>query len=399
MATGGGLSALAYERTARSFVIGYLMVALPLYLVELLHNALLVGILLTASGAVTLGIVVLVSAVGDVAGHARGLAAMELAAAVAAVGLLAVRSPAAILALVGLGGFNAAGFGATRDSMVPLVNALVRRIAGSDDVARTKAFGYLNLISTFGGVAGAASAAMVDPTIAFPLIAAISASGAVAVLAALGRGDSLTRANPFAGVRLGGRAVAGYSLSQLVAGVGVGLSMPLLSLWSHVYLGLGQGPIGYAVAAGNVAYAVASYYAYAVVRSMGLVRSNALSRLLSGVSVAALPLVRGPLELGALLAAYNALVGLGSSARSSFISGSASPGAIATSSAVGSVAMRSSITASTSLSGLLLDVDPAILMPLAGAALAASGIVYWWILERGAGNAYRMADARGEKWN
>ncbi|MGB9733748.1 MAG: hypothetical protein ACPL2E_03995 [Conexivisphaera sp.] len=163
--------------------------------------------------------------------------------------------------------------------------------------------------------------------------------------------------------------------------------MPLLSLWSHVYLGLGQGAIGYAVAAGNVAYAISSYYAYRVVASMGLVRSNALSRMASGAAIAVLPLARGPVVLGVALAAYNAFVGLGSSARASFISGSASPEAVATSSAVGSVAIRSSITASTSASGVLTAMDPLMLMPTAGIALIASGVVYLWTLERRHGRA------------
>ncbi|MDP7982196.1 MAG: hypothetical protein RAK18_03350 [Conexivisphaerales archaeon] len=380
-------SALAYERTARSAAIGYLMVALPIYVEDILHSAVLVGVLLTVSGFVTLALVVGVSAASDVAGHARGLAAMELMAAIAALGLTYVRSPAAIAALIGLGGFNAAGFGATRDSMVPLVNALVRRFSGEDDVARTRMFGELNLISTFGGVAGAASAAVMEPSTALPLISVLSASGAAAVLVTSGLGERAARVNPLRGLRSGGRAVAGYSLSQLVAGVGIGLSMPLLSLWSHVYLGLGQGAIGYAVAAGNVAYAISSYYAYRVVASMGLVRSNALSRMASGAAIAVLPLARGPVVLGVALAAYNAFVGLGSSARASFISGSASPEAVATSSAVGSVAIRSSITASTSASGVLTAMDPLMLMPTAGIALIASGVVYLWTLERRHGRA------------
>ena len=390
-------AALAYERTARSAAIGYLMVALPIYLEGVLRSAVLVGALLTVSGFVTLALVVGMSAVSDVAGHARGLAAMELVAAIAAIGLMYARSPAAIAALIGLGGFNAAGFGATRDSMVPLVNALVRRFSGEDDVARTKMFGELNLISTFGGVAGAASAAVMGPAVALPIISALSASGAAAVLITSGLGERAARANPLRGLRSGGRAVAGYSLSQLVAGVGIGLSMPLLSLWSHVYLGLGQGAIGYAVAVGNVAYAISSYYAYRVVASLGLVRSNALSRVASGAAVALLPLARGSVALAAALAAYNAFVGLGSSARASFISGSASPEAVATSSAVGSVAIRSSITASTLASGVMTAVDPLALMPVAGAAFMASGVIYLRMLERGRSRSFGARRAIPER--
>ncbi len=373
-----GFLALAYERTVRSAVIGYLIVSLPLYLDGIFRSALVVGALLTASGAVTIALVMAASAASDVLGHARGLAAMEAIAAASALGLVAARSPAAVLALVGLGGFNAAGFGATRDSMVPLVNALVRRFS-EDDVRRTRIFGELNLISTFGGVAGAASASA-PPTAALMAISAMSASASIAVLLALGRGERVRRADVLRGLRSKGRVVAGYSLSQLVAGIGIGLSMPLLSLWSHLYLGLAQGTIGYAVAAGNVAYALSSYYAYAAVSRLGLVRSNAISRVASGATVALLPLARGPLMLGAALAAYNAFVGLGSSARASFISGSASPEAVATSSAISSVAIRSSISASTAASGLIIELDPALAMPLAGAALVASGLIYAWAL-------------------
>ncbi|WP_245521991.1 hypothetical protein [Pyrobaculum neutrophilum] len=148
---------------------------------------------------------------------------------------------------------------------------------------------------------------------------------------------------------------------------------PLLSPWINVYLGVGRAAIGAIFAAGNLAFSTASLLAHALVRRLGMVKASAVSRFASGALLAALPLAPNGATFIALYMLYNAMVGIGGTARSSYISGAAAEGSEATTPAVANIPMRITATPSAALAGYLIEADPALLMPIAAAFTATAG--------------------------
>lgn len=366
---------IGVERFLRNLATGYLVVIVPLYLKELTGNAITAGLIVTIAGLISLGTSILYAALGDVIGHARGLAVSEVAFASALFAIAVVRNPWVVGLALGLGGMSMLGPGATRGSFVPLIMALVRRHT-SNAVERTRDLGLINVLSTSGGIVGSllvAVFALRDAAVLF--VISVSAAASL-VLTSLGTSEIVRRVNPFRAVSARGGAVLAYSISQLVAGVGVGLSSSLLSLWMNVYLGFDKALIGAIYAAGNTAFALSALLAHLLVKRLGLVKASAVSRFASGAVLAALPLVPHPIAFGALYALYNAMVGIGGTARSSYISGAAAEGGEATTPAVASISMRIAATPSAVAAGYLIDVSPALLMPVSGLFLALAGYIF-----------------------
>jgi MFS family permease len=369
------LLAIGLERFLRNLATGYLAVVVPLYLSELTGSALAAGLVVTAAGLISLGTSILYAALGDVIGHARGLAVSEVAFASALVAIAAYRNPWAVGIALGIGGVGMLGPGSTRGSFIPLIMALVRRHT-SNAVERTRDLGIVNLLSTAGGIAGSllvAFTALREASLFFVL--SVSTAAAL-VLLSLGRGETVRRANPFRAVKKRGATVLAYSLSQLVAGVGIGLSNSLLSLWMNTYLGMGPALIAVIYAIGNAAFSLSALFAHVFARLLGLVKASAASRFASGALLAVLPLIPHPAAFAAIYALYNAMVGIGGTARSSYISGAAAEGGEATTPALASISMRMAATPSAAAAGYLIEAGPALLMPIAGAFVAAAGYIF-----------------------
>lgn len=367
--------AIGLERFLRNLATGYLAVVVPLYLKSLTGSALMAGVAVTVAGLISLGSSILYAALGDVVGHARGLAVSETAFAAALLVLGATKNPWAVAIALGLSGLGMLGPGATRGSFVPLIMALVRRNARGA-LERTRDLGTINFLSTAGGIVGSLLAGLLNLREALALFIGSVSAAALLVLLWLGRGETVRRINPLAGVARRANTVWVYSLSQLLAGVGVGLSNSLLSLWMNVYLGVGKAAIGAIFALGNLAFSTASLFAHAFVRRLGMVKASAASRFASGALLAALPLAPNGAIFVVMYMLYNAMVGIGGTARSSYISGAAAEGSEATTPAVASISIRIAATPSAAAAGYLIEVGPPLLMPIAAAFIIAAGYVF-----------------------
>lgn len=73
-------------------------------------------------------------------------------------------------------------------------------------------------------------------------------------------------------------------------------------------------------------------------------------------------------------------MGIGGAARSSYIVGAAAEGSEATTQAVTNIAIRASSIPSVALSGYLINLDPALVMPIAGALVATAGLIFLYTL-------------------
>lgn len=367
--------AIGLERFLRNLATGYLTVVIPIYLKELTGNAFTAGLVVTVAGIISLGASILYAALGDVIGHARGLAVTETAFASALIAIALAKNPWVVGLALGLGGVGMLGPGSTRGSFVPLIMALVRRHT-SNAVERTRDLGLINVLSTAGGIVGSLLVVVLTLRDASTFFVLSVSAAALLVLLSLGTSEIVRPVNPFRAVARRGGTVLAYSMSQLVAGVGIGLSNSLLSLWMNTYLGIGKALIGVIYAVGNAAFALSALFAHIFVKWLGLVKASAVSRFASGALLAALPLVPHPIAFGALYALYNAMVGIGGTARSSYISGAAAEGSEATTPAVASISMRVAATPSAAAAGYLIDVSPALLMPISGLFVIAAGYIF-----------------------
>lgn len=375
------VAVVGVARFVRYFILGHLAVSLPIALEASAGGAAGAGAVLSLAGLISLGASIAYSVVGDVVGHARGLAISEAAFALGLLALAHVKNPWLLALALGLGGVGTLGPGATRGAFVPLILAVIRDRSKSP-VESARAIGVVNFISTLGGILGSATAGFAELRRSIPPYSAAALGTALLIAVALGRGERVRAVNPLKRVAARGREVAGYSLSQFVAGVGIGLSMPLLSLWLHTYMGLDEATIGLIFAVGNGAFMASSLFAYRLVRALGLVRAAVASRVASGMLLASLPIFRGAAPFAVVFVFfYNAAVGIGGTARSSYISSVAPVGSEATTPAVSNIAIRASSVPSVALSGYIMELEPAAAMPLAGLMLIAAGVIMWKTLE------------------
>ncbi|ABO07857.1 MFS transporter [Pyrobaculum calidifontis] len=374
------VAVVGVARFVRYFILGHLAVSLPIALEASAGGAAGAGAVLSLAGLISLGASIAYSVVGDVVRHARGLAISETAFALGLLALAHVKNPWLLALALGLGGMGTLGPGATRGAFVPLILAVIRDHSKSH-VESAKAIGVVNSISTLGGILGSATAGFTDLRHSIPPYSAVALGTALLIAVALGRGERVRAVNPLKRVATRGREVAGYSLSQFVAGVGIGLSMPLLSLWLHAYMGLDEATIGLIFAVGNGAFMVSSLFAYRLVEALGLVRAAVVSRVASGMLLASLPIFREVVPFAVAFVFYNAAVGIGGTARSSYISSVAPVGSEATTPAVSNIAIRASSVPSVALSGYIMELEPAAAMPLAGLMLIAAGAIMWKMLK------------------
>jgi len=374
------VAVVGVARFVRYFILGHLAVSLPIALETSAGGAAGAGAVLSLAGLISLGASIAYSVVGDVVGHARGLAISEAAFALGLLALAHVKNPWLLALALGLGGVGTLGPGATRGAFVPLILAVIRDHSKSP-VESAKAIGVVNFISTLGGILGSATAGFAELRRSIPPYSAAALGTALLIAVTLGLGERVRAVNPLKRVAARGGEVAGYSLSQFVAGVGIGLSMPLLSLWLHAYMGLDEATIGLIFAVGNGAFMASSLFAYRLVRALGLIKAAVVSRVVSGILLASLPVFREVVSFAVAFILYNAAVGIGGTARSSYISSVAPVGSEATTPAVSNIAIRASSVPSVALSGYIMELEPAAAMPLAGLMLIAAGVIMWKTLE------------------
>ncbi|MEZ0248767.1 MAG: MFS transporter, partial [Thermoproteus sp.] len=204
--------AIGLERFLRNLATGYLAVVVPLYLKDLTGSALTAGLVVTLAGIISLGSSILYAALGDIIGHARGLAVSETAFATSLLVIMSVRDPWAVGLALGLGGVGMLGPGSTRGSFVPLIMALVRRHT-KNAVERTQDLGLVNVLSTAGGIVGSLLVAALALHTASLLFIFFVSAAAVLILLALGRSEAVRTVNPFKAVGRRSGAVFAYSMS------------------------------------------------------------------------------------------------------------------------------------------------------------------------------------------
>jgi len=289
-------------RFVRSIGQGALVVDFTLYLKALGWSAVEISAVLSAALLVGVVLTLLAGPLSDRHGRRRFLFAYEAAQFIAALAAFLSGRGAIITVAAMIGGFGRGGNGAA-GPFSPVEQAW---LAQSVPVSRRGAVYSLNAALGFSGMAlGALIAAfparlqsILPGALAYRPLFLMSAVASV-VCCALFLAASDTEAAPLpSGAGTEGvtqtrkrenRLLLRLMIANLMNGVGVGATGPLIAYWFALRFGEGPAEIGPLLAGGFIMAAVASLAAGSLSRLIGMVRAVVVMRLVGLVLLVALP--------------------------------------------------------------------------------------------------------------
>lgn len=395
-------------RALRGVSTAFLTVIFPLYLAVSGYGAVRLGLTLSLSGVVTIGLVAMVGWLADRYGRRTMILVL---AALSAVGGFALALFAPVLPLVvlasGLGGVGrggGAGSGGSWGPMFPAEQPLVA--ASAPPERRVEAFGRLSFVGVVAAAAGSLLAGVPALLAAHGVPTATGYRILFAFAGILGVGTMLVtlpiRESPPGAAAAGGEAGGAMSFGQLVGrlgltnalnGFGFGFLGPLLSYWFYRRFGVGADAIGILYGIVNLAAALPYLTAAHLARRLGEVRTVVWTRAVSVLVLALMPLLPTFSLAGAAYTLRMALNSLGMPARQSFTMRVADERHRSRVAAFGSLPSQATSMLSPGIGGALMEVS--VNLPLFAAAffMLANVLAYAWAFGRVAPEP-RPADAR-----
>lgn len=304
------LSLLFLARGLRSLSQGYLAIIVPLYLAVLGYNAVQLGIIFTAA---SVGSAVLATAVGvysDRYGRKLLLVILALLTAVggavfAASGAFVVLLVASALSTIGRGG--GAGSGGAWGPYYPAEQALLAEHA--DDKSRTAVFGAISFVGVLGGAIGSLLAivpsvlrtqfrlgTIAGDRVLFELTVLVGIAMAVVVLPVRERrpepGQESEKPKPVAGLSPSTiRMILKFMATNATNGLAIGFLGPILVYWLFRRYGVGAAEIGVLFTLVNLATAPSYLFAARIAQRLGAVNTVVVTRAVSVVILAFIPLM------------------------------------------------------------------------------------------------------------
>jgi MFS family permease len=295
---------IAVTRALRSLSQGYLMVIIPLYLVQIGFDGVSLGELFTIGAIVSAVLTVGVSLLADQFGRKPFLVFFPVLTAVAAVVFIHTQDfwlLAAASALGTLGRGGGAGGAGGGGPFYPPQQALLADHAPKEQ--RNTVFAAFSFTDTLSATVGGLLAGVPDLLMRYagysrvdsydPLFLLTAALGVLMALAILPVRETVRRRRD--GQRRSylpqrSRGVIGrLALSNLVNGIGVGFFAPFVPYWLNLRFGVGPGTIGLLFAAVSLGAAIPYLFAPALARRFGLVNAVVGIRLAGVVLLALLP--------------------------------------------------------------------------------------------------------------
>jgi len=384
-------------RAARSLATAFLTVIFPLYLAREGMGAAEVGLILSLSGVIGMGLVVAVGLGADLFGRRRALLAL---AAFTAIGgfLLAWLPLGPLMAIVasGLGGVGrggGAGSGGAWGPVFPAEQPLLAAAAPDHD--RTHVFGVISFVGVLAGAAGSLVAGVpqllvghgMTLVLGYRLLFALGGALGV-VMIALTLPIRETRNEPTQAAQA---APAPLSVQQLIGrlsitnglnGFGFGFLGPLLTYWLFRRFGAGSAEIGVLYAVVNLAAAFPYLTSAALVRRLGAVRTVVWTRLVSVAALVVMPFLPSFLWVGVAYTLRMVLNSLGMPARQSFTMAVSDERYRSRVAAFGSLPSQVTSLVSPAIAGVVMESWLA--FPLFGAAvfMAAGAIAYHYAFHK-----------------
>lgn len=384
-------------RAARSLATAFLTVIFPLYLAREGMGAVEVGLVLSLSGLVSMGLVVAVGLAADRFGRRRALLALSALTAVG--GLLLAWFPLGPLIAVvasGLGGVGrggGAGSGGAWGPVFPAEQPLLA--AAAPDENRTHVFGVISFVGVLAGAAGSLVAGVpqllvgdgVSVVIGYRLLFALAAGLGVAMVgltlpvreapvAPAGEADAPPAPMP---VR---QLIGRLSVTNGLNGFAVGFLGPLFTYWLYRRFGVGSAELGVLYAIVNLAAAFPYLRSSALVRRLGAVRTVVWTRLVGVAALVAIPFLPSFLLVGVAYTLRMILNSLGMPARQSFTMAVSDERYRSRVAALGSLPSQVTSLVSPAVAGMVMDEW--LSFPLFGAALfiAANAVAYHFAFHR-----------------
>ncbi len=395
----GNLVWLYAGRALRSCSTAFLGIVFPLYLAARGESSTAVGVVLTASAAVSALLILAVGLVGDRFGRRRVLIALGLLGAAGGVVLALFSNPVLLVLASGLAGVGRGGgaggggaFGPFFPAEQPLLAASVR------PDRRTAAFGRIGFVGVLTGALGSLVALVPGQLHG----AGWSILAADRLLFVVGAAVSLwvvvvslpIREPPPPGRPQGSRAtrdpstlttrqlIGRLGLTNALNGFGFGFLGPVLVYWFHRRFGAGPGEIGVLFMLANLFAALPYLGASRLVVRLGAVRTVVATRAASVAALLAMAWMPSFELVAALFVVRSAVNSLSIPARQSYVMGVADEARRGTVVAIG--ALPSQITASISpaVAGVTMVVLLDAPIYLAALFMGANTVAYWLSFRR-----------------
>ncbi|HET9016004.1 MAG TPA: MFS transporter [Thermomicrobiaceae bacterium] len=298
-------------RGLRSLTQGYLAIIAPLYLAELHYSAVQIGLLFTAGSAVSAVLAALIGVLADRYGRKLFLVILALLTAVggvvfAASGAFLVLLVAGAVSTVGRGG--GAGSGGAWGPYYAAEQALLAE--HSADESRTAIFGAISFIGVLTGAVGSLMAGLpsllhatsgtteiTGDRILFLITVLFGVAMAVVMLPVHETREvrrPVAHDTPKARHHLQPgtiRMILKFMVTNTANGLGYGLLGPILVYWFYRRYGVGSGGLAELFFVINLATAPSYLFAARLARRLGAVNTVTLTRGVSVVILAVLPLM------------------------------------------------------------------------------------------------------------
>jgi MFS family permease len=295
---------LIATRFIRSIGQGAMVVDFSLYLKALGWSAVAISLVLSVALAVGVGLTLFAGPLSDRHGRRVFLLGYEAAQAVAGVAALLTARPAVLATAAVIGGFGRGGNGAA-GPFAPVEQAWLAQSVSA--ARRGPVYSVYAALGFFGMALGAGIAAlpsrlqaMLPGALAYRPLFLIIVLASVACCGLLWLASDI-EAGPKSGVpaeetpatveiqKHENTLVRRLMIANLLNGVGIGATGPLIAYWFALRFGQGPGQIGPLLAGGFVTAGLASFATGWLTRQIGIVRAVVAMRLAGLAMLVALP--------------------------------------------------------------------------------------------------------------
>lgn len=370
--------------TLAGFPIGLIIVALPVYFERLGFGSVFAGTFITTVGLISVALVIPFGILADRYGRLRMTFLGGVLLVVGLVALALADSAVTFLAAaVVLGTSEALEFSTA--------NALLAEATSAE--TRTSVFGMSFFFHGVGFAAGNIFAVIPDQLVARNPADVFGAYrpafwAAAAICLAVPASLLLVRVGRARGV--GGRSLlprksanvlTKFFASNFIIGLGAGLIIPLFSLWFFRKFGLAESATGPLLAFANVLVGFAYLAAPILARRRGMVRSIVEVQALATLMLFFIPLALNVYVVGVLFVVRNLLMNMSWPVASSFLMSAVDESERAAASAVTGASFRLPFAISTTIGGILLNIN--LDLPFfVTTALYAVGVATFWAFFR-----------------
>ncbi len=286
------------NRALRSFATAFLTVVFPLYLAVSGYSAARIGLVLTLSGVVSVGLLAGVGIFADKVGRKRAIIILSVLSLLGGLAMAASTAFWLIVLSSGLGGVGkggGAGSGGSWGPLFPAEQPLLAEAASSEN--RTKVFGRISFVGVMAGAVGSLVAVVPEWlhrngwtwNAGYHLLFAFSAfMSLLMILVAMPIRETAATltAEPGEAPPISVRSLTGrLGLTNALNGLGFGFLGPLLTYWFYRRYGAGPAELGVLYTIINLATALPYLLASRVARWLGAVKAVTFTRILSIVSL------------------------------------------------------------------------------------------------------------------